>query len=68
MFSYITIYGKYPPGLFSSTCCQENKGLDCAEEDPQIQQGKEEDSFGTTAAPSAVAALMAGVAALLLMS
>lgn len=29
MFSYINIYGKYPPGLFSSQCREGKEGLDC---------------------------------------
>ncbi|KAM5583204.1 GPI-anchored protein LLG1-like [Rosa sericea] len=35
MFSYINIYGKYPPGLFSSQCREDNKiGLKCADAEP----------------------------------
>ncbi|KAM7492251.1 hypothetical protein LguiA_035172 [Lonicera macranthoides] len=29
MFSYINLYGKYPPGLFSSMCVEQKEGLDC---------------------------------------
>ncbi|XP_062222169.1 GPI-anchored protein LLG1-like [Phragmites australis] len=29
MFSYINIYGKYPPGLFSSECHGDKNGLSC---------------------------------------
>ncbi|XP_028807847.1 GPI-anchored protein LLG1-like [Neltuma alba] len=29
MFSYINVYGKYPPGLFSNECKEGNHGLDC---------------------------------------
>ncbi|CAK9148925.1 unnamed protein product [Ilex paraguariensis] len=29
MFSYINIYGKYPPGLFSSECQEGKQGLAC---------------------------------------
>ncbi|XP_054814137.1 GPI-anchored protein LLG1 [Prosopis cineraria] len=29
MFSYINIYGKYPPGLFANECKEGNEGLDC---------------------------------------
>ncbi|KAF3501649.1 hypothetical protein F2Q69_00043814 [Brassica cretica] len=28
MFSYINLYGKYPPGLFANSC-QEKGGLKC---------------------------------------
>lgn len=29
MFSYINLYGKYPPGLFASECREGNEGLAC---------------------------------------
>ncbi|KAF5180816.1 Gpi-anchored protein lorelei [Thalictrum thalictroides] len=29
MFSYINLYGKYPPGLFSSECKEDKQGLNC---------------------------------------
>lgn len=29
MFSYINLYGKYPPGLFSSACREGDRGLSC---------------------------------------
>ncbi|XP_072978247.1 GPI-anchored protein LLG1 [Typha angustifolia] len=29
MFSYINLYGKYPPGLFASECRESQKGLAC---------------------------------------
>ncbi|XP_073128671.1 GPI-anchored protein LLG1-like [Henckelia pumila] len=28
-FSYVNIYGKYPPGLFASLCKEGEQGLDC---------------------------------------
>jgi hypothetical protein len=31
MFSYINLYGKYPPGLFSSECKEGKQGLSCAD-------------------------------------
>ncbi|KAJ1280763.1 hypothetical protein BS78_04G258100 [Paspalum vaginatum] len=31
MFSYINLYGKYPPGLFSSECREGKEGLSCAD-------------------------------------
>ncbi|CAK9177592.1 unnamed protein product [Ilex paraguariensis] len=31
LFSYINLYGKYPPGLFSSLCRDGKDGLDCEE-------------------------------------
>ncbi|GER42415.1 forms aploid and binucleate cells 3 [Striga asiatica] len=29
-FSYINLYGKYPPGLFAALCKEGEKGLDCS--------------------------------------
>nr|GMC75598.1 GPI-anchored protein LLG1 [Ipomoea batatas] len=29
MFSYINLYGKYPPGLFANECKGDKKGLEC---------------------------------------
>nr|ADE76088.1 unknown [Picea sitchensis] len=34
MFSYINVYGKYPPGLFSSFCQGDKNGLPCEAEVP----------------------------------
>ncbi|PUZ77403.1 hypothetical protein GQ55_1G368000 [Panicum hallii var. hallii] len=31
MFTYINLYGKYPPGLFSSECKEGKLGLSCAD-------------------------------------
>ena len=28
-FSYVNLYGKYPPGLFSTLCKEGKEGLDC---------------------------------------
>lgn len=30
MFSYINVYGKYPPGLFANECKEGKEGLDCS--------------------------------------
>lgn len=30
MFSYINLYGKYPPGLFAYECHEGKEGLDCS--------------------------------------
>ncbi|XP_020699768.1 GPI-anchored protein LLG1 [Dendrobium catenatum] len=30
MFSYINLYGKYPPGLFAYECREGKEGLDCS--------------------------------------
>lgn len=34
MFSYINLYGKYPPGLFASECRDKKEGLECPAEYP----------------------------------
>ncbi|WOK92013.1 GPI-anchored protein LORELEI-like [Canna indica] len=31
MFSYINLYGKYPPGLFASECREGKEGLACSD-------------------------------------
>ncbi|KAM1965931.1 hypothetical protein ACFX15_046210 [Malus domestica] len=38
MFSYINIYGKYPPGLFASQCREGKEGLACPAEAPKSDQ------------------------------
>ncbi|RZC70946.1 hypothetical protein C5167_034122 [Papaver somniferum] len=34
MFSYINLYGKYPPGLFASECREDKQGLACPDSPP----------------------------------
>ncbi|XP_057509406.1 GPI-anchored protein LLG1-like isoform X2 [Actinidia eriantha] len=34
MFSYINLYGKYPPGLFASQCREGKEGLECSASPP----------------------------------
>ncbi|CAF2131783.1 hypothetical protein BRARA_K00032 [Brassica rapa] len=31
MFSYINIYGRYPPGIFANMCKEGKEGLDCTD-------------------------------------
>ncbi|KAJ8423782.1 hypothetical protein Cgig2_018441 [Carnegiea gigantea] len=31
MFSYINLYGKYPPGLFANECRDSKRGLECTD-------------------------------------
>ncbi|XP_062199640.1 GPI-anchored protein LLG1-like [Phragmites australis] len=65
MFSYINLYGKYPPGLFANTCHEGDKGLACPEDTPQVKPGEQAASGAATAVPAAAAAaLAASVAAL----
>ena len=34
MFSYINLYGRYPPGLFASECREGKEGLECPADAP----------------------------------
>jgi hypothetical protein len=49
MFSYINIYGKYPPGLFANECKEGKEGLDCA--DVKITNSSNPSSSVHVAAP-----------------
>ncbi|KAL5981304.1 hypothetical protein ACLOJK_015359 [Asimina triloba] len=45
MFSYINLYGKYPPGLFANECREGKLGLDCLalspdSQDPNADEGE----------------------------
>ncbi|KAK4792703.1 hypothetical protein SAY86_023138 [Trapa natans] len=40
MFSYINLYGKYPPGLFANGCKEGKNGLDCRVVPPAATSGK----------------------------
>ncbi|KAL6286569.1 hypothetical protein ACE6H2_010959 [Prunus campanulata] len=40
MFSYINIYGKYPPGLFASQCREGKEGLECPAEAPKPEKSR----------------------------
>ncbi|XP_074556318.1 GPI-anchored protein LLG1-like [Curcuma longa] len=46
MFSYINLYGKYPPGLFSSECREGKLGLACNAAAPQSSQDDSSSSPG----------------------
>ncbi|GKV08507.1 hypothetical protein SLEP1_g20127 [Rubroshorea leprosula] len=38
MFSYINLYGKYPPGLFANECKEGKLGLACNATSPSLSQ------------------------------
>ncbi|KAI3456743.1 hypothetical protein Pfo_013406 [Paulownia fortunei] len=40
MFSYINLYGKYPPGLFASECREGHLGLECPAPAPGSSQSE----------------------------
>ena len=43
MFSYINLYGKYPPGIFSNLCVGGEGGIDCPEESKVEKEKKEKE-------------------------
>ncbi|KAK7263657.1 hypothetical protein RJT34_31251 [Clitoria ternatea] len=45
MFSYINIYGKYPPGLFANECKEDKNGLDCANVKPSNASSDPSNTF-----------------------
>ncbi|XP_010483085.1 PREDICTED: GPI-anchored protein LORELEI [Camelina sativa] len=48
MFSYINLYGKYPPGLFANQCKEGKEGLEC----PATSPTSADDASAATAASS----------------
>uniref|UniRef100_A0A2P2PW98 GPI-anchored protein LLG1-like domain-containing protein n=1 Tax=Rhizophora mucronata TaxID=61149 RepID=A0A2P2PW98_RHIMU len=59
MFSYINLYGKYPPGLFANECKEDKNGLDC-------EQLEKRSSSGVDIATTPSSALMLATAILAL--
>ncbi|XP_024030406.1 GPI-anchored protein LLG1-like [Morus notabilis] len=55
MFSYINLYGKYPPGLFALQCREGKEGLDCTD----ILAAKEKSRGQISATPSTLLLLFA---------
>ncbi|CAD5168041.1 unnamed protein product [Musa acuminata subsp. malaccensis] len=45
MFSYINLYGKYPPGLFASECREGKEGLACPATPPESEDGNASADF-----------------------
>ncbi|GMN27978.1 hypothetical protein TIFTF001_001889 [Ficus carica] len=54
MFSYINLYGKYPPGLFALQCREGKEGLDCTD----ILAAKEKSRGQISATPSTLLLLL----------
>ncbi|KAG9448847.1 hypothetical protein H6P81_008812 [Aristolochia fimbriata] len=46
MFSYINLYGKYPPGLFASECREGKEGLECPAQAPGGASAETADGSG----------------------
>ncbi|KAH6795500.1 hypothetical protein C2S51_036486 [Perilla frutescens var. frutescens] len=60
-FSYVNLYGKYPPGLFAALCKEGEQGLDCAGVDVSGQSKNGADRGGRSSlvvASAAVALLL----------
>ncbi|KAL9379988.1 hypothetical protein Peur_028470 [Populus x canadensis] len=62
MFSFINLYGKYPPGLFANECREDKNGLDCQ----NVEQSKKSGGVQIAAAQSSLLMLTAGLIVLLL--
>jgi hypothetical protein len=68
MFSYINLYGKYPPGLFANTCKEGANGLECPEDTPQMKPGEDKAASSAAAIVAAVARpVLAAVSAFLML-
>ena len=53
LFSYINLYGKYPPGLFANLCHDDKVGLNC-DEVMQTKQKQQKSSSASVAEKSSV--------------
>ncbi|XP_068636362.1 GPI-anchored protein LLG1-like [Aristolochia californica] len=62
MFSYINLYGKYPPGLFSSECKEGKLGLECPAISPETATSELADKNGGQAAQKLSPLLILGTA------
>ncbi|GLU24073.1 hypothetical protein SLE2022_400380 [Rubroshorea leprosula] len=47
MFSYINLYGKYPPGLFANECKEGKLGLACNATSPALSQALSQTASGS---------------------
>ncbi|CAN1197221.1 GPI-anchored protein LLG1 [Linum perenne] len=65
MFSYINLYGKYPPGLFASQCRDGKQGLSCPAVSPS-QSANDSGSHGLRSREAVMLLLSAGLLAMLL--
>ncbi|KAI3465756.1 hypothetical protein Pfo_022419 [Paulownia fortunei] len=62
-FSYVNLYGKYPPGLFAALCREGEQGLDCKD---VVQQPKQQNGDLPAGAHSPLLMLFAGLMTLLI--
>ena len=70
MFSYINLYGKYPPGLFASECREGKLGLACPAPAPSTSANENGNGNGShnMCYPSPLLMLIAGFLLLLFKS
>lgn len=64
MFSYINLYGNYPPGLFANECREGKLGLECPALPPSTV-ADDVNGVHTTSSPSPLLMLTAGFLLLL---
>ncbi|KAK4439636.1 GPI-anchored protein LLG1 [Sesamum alatum] len=68
MFSYINLYGKYPPGLFASECRDGKSGLECPAPPPgESEKATANNNSGSPMICNFFPVLMLTVASLLLL-
>ncbi|XP_038714112.1 GPI-anchored protein LLG1-like [Tripterygium wilfordii] len=65
MFSYINLYGKYPPGLFANLCKGDDKGLKCSDAETVQKNTVKPNSAHIAATESKLLMLAAGFLVLL---
>ncbi|XP_074284890.1 GPI-anchored protein LLG3 [Silene latifolia] len=59
MFSYINLFGSYPPGTFASLCKEGKNGLECTEDgSPNADPKSKKNSASTNIARSPIAVLL----------
>lgn len=61
MFSYINIYGKYPPGLFASECKGDKNGLPCPDSNSTSSSHSQSDKSGAIVANRGVSRVWFGL-------
>ena len=61
MFSYINLYGKYPPGLFANICRDSRRGLECtaAQKSNQVNRATSTTSAAATTIPTTIPLMFA---------
>uniref|UniRef100_A0A1J3D4F8 GPI-anchored protein LORELEI n=1 Tax=Noccaea caerulescens TaxID=107243 RepID=A0A1J3D4F8_NOCCA len=57
MFSYINIYGRYPPGIFANMCKEGKEGLDCTNVTASASASATSDSIPRASSTAALALL-----------